>query len=123
MYICCSIVCTQTIVCVSVYIRPTCLSCSGCWSPVCVCGSQPSQRAHHTLTAVDKKRAILFGGYDGEKQLNDVWLFDDERKVSLLLLCVFVHCDCLCIGVAVHHTNLPTVATTDEFTHCVYNGV
>ena len=72
--------------------RPSHLSCSDCWSPVCVTGSKPSPRAGHTLTAVDEKRAILFGGGDGEKVLNDVWLFDGERKVVLivLLFCVFV---------------------------------
>ena len=52
----------------------------------CVTGSKPSPRAYHTLTAVDEKRAILFGGYDGEKCLNDVWLFDGERKVVSLLV-------------------------------------
>ena len=48
---------------------------------MCVTGVKPSPRAGHTLTAVDEKRAILFGGYDGEYYLNDVWLFDSERKV------------------------------------------
>ena len=57
------------------------LCCPGCWSPICVTGSKPSPRAYHTLTAVDEKRAILFGGFDGQKSLDDVWLFDNERKV------------------------------------------
>ena len=104
--------------------RPTRLSCSGCWSPVCVTGSKPSPRAGHTLTAVDEKRAILFGGDDGEKRLNDVWLFDGERKV--VSCCCFVYlfcCDCWCVGVVSHHTILSTVATTEIFSHCVFNGV
>ncbi|XP_062503379.1 uncharacterized protein LOC134180277 isoform X2 [Corticium candelabrum] len=54
---------------------------SGCWSPVCVTGSKPSPRDGHTLTAVDEKRVLLFGGYDGRKCLNDLWLFDYTRKM------------------------------------------
>ena len=54
---------------------------SDCWSPVCVTGSNPSPRASHTLTAVDEKRVILFGGYDGQKDLNDLWLLDVQKKV------------------------------------------
>ena len=70
---------------------PIRLSCSDCWFPVCVTGSKPAPRAGHTLTAVDEKRAILFGGYDGEERLNDLWLFDGERKVvSCCCVCVFV---------------------------------
>ena len=103
--------------------RPTRLSCSGCWSPVCVAGSKPSARTGHTLTAVDEKRAILFGGFDGE-DLNDVWLFDGERKV--VSCCCFVYlfcCDCWCVGVVSHPTILPTVAATKGLPHCVFNGV
>ena len=37
----------------------------------------------------------MFGGYDGEKRLNDVWLFDGERKV---VSCFFV---CICFAVIV----------------------
>ena len=77
-------------------------------------GSKPSARVGHTLTAVDEKRAILFGGFDGKKELNDVWLFDGERKV--VSCCCFVYlfcCDCWCAGVVSHHTILSTVATTE----------
>ena len=61
---------------------------TGCWSPVCVTGSKPSPRCGHTLTAVDENRAILFGGYDGHKHLNDLWLFDGEKKVIHNFDCV-----------------------------------
>ena len=44
-------------------------------------GSEPSPRALHTLTAVDEKRVILFGGVDDQKYLNDLWLFDMQKKV------------------------------------------
>ena len=54
---------------------------SDCWSPVCVTGSKPSPRAGHTLTAVDEKRVILFGGGDGQKHWNDLWLLDVQKKV------------------------------------------
>ena len=63
------------------------LYCSGCWSPVCVGGYKPSERSGHTFTAVDEKRAILFGGYDAEKYLNDLWLFHSERKVVCYSCC------------------------------------
>ena len=113
----------QTIVCaVCLYLRSTLLSCSGCWSPVSVTGFKPSPRSGHTLTAVDEKRAILFGGYNGER-LNDVWLFDGERKVVSCCCIVDFCCDCWCVGVVSHHTILSTMATTKDFTHCVYNGV
>ena len=52
-----------------------------CWSPVCVTGSKPSPRSGHTLTALDEKRVLLVGGHDGKKYLNDVWLFDAEKRV------------------------------------------
>ena len=48
---------------------------------MCVTGSKPSPRAAHTLTAADEKRVILFGGYDGQKYLNDLWLLDVQKKV------------------------------------------
>ena len=57
---------------------------SDCWSPVCVTGksgSKPPPRAFYTLTAVDEKRVILFGGWDGQKHLNDLWLLDVQKKV------------------------------------------
>ena len=44
-------------------------------------GSKPSPRAGHTLTAVDEKRVILFGGLDGQKYLDDLWLLDVQKKV------------------------------------------
>lgn len=53
---------------------------TGCWTPVCVTGVKPSPRAGHTLTAVDVKRATMFGGYDGDYYLNDLWLYDGEMK-------------------------------------------
>ena len=117
----------QAIMCaVCLYMRLTHLSFSGCWSPVCVTGSKPSPRTGHTLTAVDKTKAILFGGNDGRKNLNDVWLFDDEGKVVSCCCCCFVYlfcCDCCCVGVVLHHTILSNVATTKGRSHFVYSGV
>ena len=114
----------QTVMCAGcLCMRPTRLSCSGCWSPVCVTGFKPSPREDHTLTAVDEKRAILFGGYDGQKKLNDVWLFDGEMKVVYSCFVYLFCCDCWCVGVVSHHTILSTLATTEGFTHCVYSGV
>jgi hypothetical protein len=51
------------------------------WCAVSVTGSKPSPRQNHTLTAVDDKRAVLFGGSDGDNQLNDLWLFYYGTKV------------------------------------------
>ena len=51
---------------------------------------------------MDEKRTILFGGFDGEKHLNDVWLFDGERKVTVC--CSFTYlffCSC-CVQVWSH---------------------
>ena len=66
---------------VSMTLQFLCVNCSDCWSPVCVTGSKPSPREAHTLTALDEKRVILCGGFDGKKRCNDVWLFDIDRKV------------------------------------------
>ena len=70
---------------------------SGCWSPVFVTGSKPCPRQGHTLTAVDEKNAILFGGFDGEKLFNDMWLFDGERKVVSCCFVLCILCDFVCV--------------------------
>jgi hypothetical protein len=51
------------------------------WNTVCVEGSKPCPRDGHTLTAMDEIKAVLFGGYNGEKPFNDMWLFYDEQKL------------------------------------------
>jgi N-acetylneuraminic acid mutarotase len=69
--------------------------CTDCWSALSVTGSKPSPRADHTLTTLDEKRAILFGGWDGEKSLNDLWLFDYGKKVLYLVVLCLVRLDLL----------------------------
>jgi hypothetical protein len=54
---------------------------TGCWSPISVTGSEPSPRAHHTLTAIDEERAVLFGGFDGDERFSDLWSFDYEKMI------------------------------------------
>jgi hypothetical protein len=60
---------------------------TGHWSPVITDSATPLPRQGHTLTAVDDKRAILFGGIDKTHKLfNDLWQFDYEKKVWTQIL-------------------------------------
>lgn len=45
-------------------------------------GETPAPRGYHSLCTV-RNRMLLFGGYDGTRWLDDLWLIDDGmRRVS-----------------------------------------
>jgi N-acetylneuraminic acid mutarotase len=50
-----------------------------CWSALSVTDTRPSPRERHTLTGVNERLAVIFGGYDG-KLLNDLWLLNYGNK-------------------------------------------
>lgn len=41
---------------------------------------EPSRRTGHSLTTICENNVILFGGYDGESHVNDLWLFEGIRE-------------------------------------------
>ena len=61
------------------------------WFPVKTAGEQPPPRANHA-SAVDEFRLYIFGGWDGTKRLNDLYVLDT--------------CDNVCLG---KHQNLEIV--------------
>ncbi|QDZ17607.1 galactose oxidase [Chloropicon primus] len=55
------------------------------WVKVPSMGEEPSERAHHSLTLVDKNKLLLFGGYNGKSTYGDMWFLegsDDELLPS-----------------------------------------
>lgn len=48
---------------------------TGQWRALSPAGAPPA-RSGHSLVALDSSRVLLFGGFDGERTLNDAWIFD-----------------------------------------------
>ena len=57
---------------------------SGVWSCPATTGERPPPCDALTFTAVDDRRAVVFGGYSGEHQslLNNVYIIDLSTMVS-----------------------------------------
>ena len=52
---------------------------AGVWSCPATTGEKPPPCSHFTFTAIDDRRAVLFGGENGEQQgrrMNDVYIID-----------------------------------------------
>lgn len=58
------------------------------WSHVDAIGNIPSGRAGHSAN-VWKSSMIVFGGWDGQKTLNDLYSFDFGNLISFLLMLTF----------------------------------
>ena len=65
-------------------ISALCLVCflSGEWSSPAVSGSPPPPLHGFSFTLINKKEALLFGGWRGGHYSNDVYCFDIGRNVS-----------------------------------------
>ena len=71
------------------------ISTAGVWSCPATTGDRPLPCDSLTFTAVDDRRAVLFGGYNKEQgDMNDVFIIDLSIMV---LVCMHV---CVCQGVA-----------------------
>jgi hypothetical protein len=46
------------------------------WSNISFAGPLPPVRASHSSSVINDNRMLVFGGYDGDKFLNDLWILD-----------------------------------------------
>ena len=74
------------------------ISTAGVWSCPATTGDRPSPCSGLTFTAVDDRRAVLFGGYNGEQgRMNDIFIIDLSTMVFVCLcVCVCVCCVFIC---------------------------
>lgn len=54
---------------------------TGAWIYQETTGEKPPGLSGHTLTLIDEKRAVLFGGFDGKENHNDAYVLDMETWV------------------------------------------
>ena len=67
-------------------------STAGVWSCPTTTGDRPPPCADLTFTAVNERRAVLFGGYSQKQgRMNDVFIIEIS---TMVLLCV---CNCVCV--------------------------
>ena len=72
------------------------ISTAGVWSCPATTGDRPPPCSGLTFTAVDNRRAVLFGGYNKDQgQMNDVFIIDLS---TMVFVCV---CVCVCARVCV----------------------
>ena len=63
-------------------------ACTGVWSCSVTTGDRPPPCSHFTFTAIDDRRAVVFGGFNGESKINTVYIID-------LITMVIIHqCPC-----------------------------
>ena len=60
------------------------------WSDQPATGDKPPPVSSHTFTKLDHHRAVVFGGFTGKSELNDVYILDMETWV-----CIEVYCGCV----------------------------
>ena len=79
------------------------ISTAGVWSCPDTTGDRPPPCSTLTFTAVDDRRAVLFGGFNGEQgRMNDVFIINLSTMV-LVCVCVCVCVVCLYVhGMCVH---------------------
>ena len=72
------------------------ISTAGVWRCPATTGDRPPPCSGLTFTAVDDRRAVLFGGLNKEQgQMNDIFIIDLS---TMVLMCVFEHvCICVCV--------------------------
>ena len=67
------------------------ISTAGVWSCPATTGNRPPPCLGLTFTAVDGRRAVLFGGYNREQGLmNDVFILDLSTMVNFRCVCICV---------------------------------
>ena len=67
---------------ISVQVDVTSVHTAGVWSCPATTGERPPPCSDFTFTAIDDRRAVLFGGYDGEQgRLNDVYIINLHTMV------------------------------------------
>ena len=55
----------------------------GVWNSSATSGDKPPPCAGFTLTSIDHKRAVMFGGYNGDQgRMNDIYIIDLLNMVS-----------------------------------------
>ena len=55
------------------------------WISPAITGERPPPRADFSLTIIDSRRAVLFGGYNAEQgRMNDVYIIDLLSMVGQL---------------------------------------
>ena len=60
---------------------------AGVWSYLPTTGERPPPCEGFTFTAIDGRRAVLFGGYNGEQgHMNDVYIIDLQTMVLTVSL-------------------------------------
>ena len=70
------------------------ISTAGVWSCPATTGDRPPPCGGLTFTAVDDRKAVLFGGRIGEQgRMNDVFIIDLS---TMVLVCAWV-CVCVCV--------------------------
>ena len=59
---------------------------TGVWNSPTSTGERPPPCAHFTLTSIDDRRAVLFGGFNGDQgdMMNDVYIIDLQNMVGTL---------------------------------------
>ena len=73
------------------------ISTAGVWSCPATTGDRPPPCSALIFTAVDDRRAVLFGGKNLEQErMNDVFIIDLS---TMVLVCVCVCVLCVCVGV------------------------
>ena len=79
------------------------ISTAGVWSCPATTGERPPPCSNFTFTAVDDRRAVMFGGRNGEKgQMDDVYIIDLSTMVKCVCVCISAWaCSCLCVCVPV----------------------
>ena len=61
-------------------------STAGVWTCPATTGERPPPCAHLTFTSVDERRAVVFGGYNGEQgRMNDVYIIDLSIMVHIIV--------------------------------------
>ena len=74
------------------------ISTAGVWSCPATTGDKPPPCSGLTITTVDDRRAVLFGGGNEEQErMNDVFIIDLSTMVLVCVLCVYNVC-----GMCVH---------------------
>ena len=92
------------------------ISTVGVWSCPATTGDRPPPCTDLTFTAVDDRRAVLFGGYNGEQgRMNDVYIIDLS---TMVLVCV---CVCVCAGVlCVHYEQYWNISSNPPQAMCSF---
>ena len=64
---------------------------AGMWSCAPTTGERPPPCSNFTFTTIDDRRAVLFGGRNGEQgSMNDVYIIDLHTMVMTVLLYPYI---------------------------------